>query len=212
MRNAIGIGAAGVMIAASTLVAGQKTSTGDVAKAMSGTWTVNLALTRAPAGGRRSVHGRSDPVPDGARFQRGTTTPTMPQGVRANPTNTEPTPDEGADLTPPERADRMAMRRLQEMAPVVTLTAAADRVTVEDERGEQSCASNGKGEKVATFGVYMQVTCKWDKDRLRQEYSTTRNRFVRTWSLDGAGHLVLKANMEGLNQNTPETTTIYDRS
>jgi hypothetical protein len=216
MRSPIGIVAAGVMItAASTLASGQKTSAADVATRMSGTWTINWTLTPALGGGRMiAPSGRGGSTP-AARLQRGSAsppTPTLPPGFRSNPTNTEPTPGGGSDLTPAERAERIAMRRIQEIVPALVMTATADTVTIEDEHGEQSCASNGKTDKVRTFSVYVDVTCKWDKDRLRQEYSTTRSKFIRTWSLDTAGHLVLKAKVEGLNQNTPEMTAVYDRS
>jgi hypothetical protein len=213
MRRTIGVVAAGMLIAgASPLVSGQKASAADVASRMTGSWTINWRLSSAPPGSRQG--GRLDgTAAQDPRFQRGATPPpSVPPGVRANPTNTEPTPDKGSDLTPAERAERSAMRRIQEVPPVITVTATADRVTIEDERGEQSCACNGKTEKVRLFSVYMDVQCKWDKDRLRQEYATTRSKLIRIWSLDAAGHLVLKARVEGISESTPEVTTIYDRS
>lgn len=210
MRTIIGFVAAGVMIASASMpVVGQKISAADVATRMTGTWTVNWELTPAATGpGRSGARSRSGGVTSGALFQRA---PTYPQGVRANPTNTEPTPAGAADMTPMELAEWRGMRQMQQIAPTITITATAEHVSIDDERGQQTCASDGKTDKVRTFGVYMDVKCKWDKDRLRQEFSTTRSKLTRTWSFDEADHLVLKAKVEGIGQSSPETTTVYNR-
>ena len=209
MRTVVGLITAGVM-AASMPLRGQKVPAADVAARMSGTWTINRELTPNVVG-----PGRAGP----ARPRRGGGTggllqraPTYPQGVRANPTNTEPTPDGVDDMTPSELAESRGVREIRQVVPTIRITATTERVSIEDERGEQSCASDGKTDKVRIFGVYMDVKCKWDEDRLRQEFSTTRNKLTRTWSLDAGGHLVLKAKLEGIGQTSPETTTVYNRS
>jgi hypothetical protein len=58
----------------------------------------------------------------------------------------------------------------------------------------------------------MDVKCKWDKTQLRQEYANTRSKLIRVWNVDEHGRLVLTMKLEGVNQNTPEVTAIYDRS
>jgi hypothetical protein len=212
MRTVIGFVAAGVIAASASMSGlGQKIPAADVATRMSGTWTINRELTPTfAAPGRSSVpRPRGGGVTQGALFQRA---PTYPQGVRANPTNTEPTPSGVADMTPAELAEWRGMRQIQQVAPTIAIAATADHVSIGDDRGEQSCRSDGKTDRVRMFGVYMDVKCKWDKDRLRQEFSTTRSKLARTWSLDEAGHLVLKAMVEGIAQNSPETTTVYNRS
>lgn len=210
MRSIMGLIAAGVMVtSAAASVMGQKNSAADVAARMSGTWTINWELT--PTGrsaGRAAATRPRGGGTEGVRFQRA---PTYPQGVRANPTNTEPTPAGAADMTPAELAESRGMRQIQQVASTITIEATPARVSIADERGDQTCASDGKADKVRMFGVYWDVKCRWDKDRFRQEFSTARNKLVRTWSFDETGHLVLKAKVEGIAQNAPETTTVYNR-
>jgi hypothetical protein len=199
--------AAGALVVAAVPVIGQKPSAADLAQRMSGTWVVNRDLTRSlsPARGRR---GGSPTAP---AFQQRSNNP-YPPGVRANPTNTEPTPSKPADLTPAELAERNAMAQLEQMLPTVTITATADQVTIAEERSEATCAVDGKADKIRVFGMYMDLKCKWDKEQLRQEFSTPRSKLTRDWSVDARGHLVLKARREGPNLNSQEMTTIYDRS
>lgn len=197
------------MIAIAIPVFGQKTSSADVAKRMSGTWTINRDLSSTFGGADGSGRGRSrgGGGAHDALFQQ-----RLPAGFRANPTNTEPTPEGAGDLTPAALAERTAMRQVEEIALTLTITATADRVSIEDERAEETCAIDGKTDKVRTFGVYMDVRCKWEKDRLRQEFSTTRGKLTRVWSVDDNGRLVLKATLEGLDRTTPDATAVYDRS
>jgi hypothetical protein len=200
--------AAGVLIVGATPpVLGQKPSAADLAQRISGTWTINAALTRALSPARGRPGGGVMPV----SFQQRGSNP-YPPGVRANPTNTEPTPAKPADLTPAELAERRALSQLQQVMPIVTITATADQVTIAEERSEAACAIDGKSDTVRSFGMYMDLKCRWDKDQLRQEFSTARNKLTRLWSVDGNGHLVLKVRREGVTQNSPDVTTVYDRS
>lgn len=210
MRTVITFAAAGaMMIAASMPAAGQKKSVADVARRMSGTWRLNRELSPAFGASGRAGRGRTrGGAPHGSLFQRGG----LPQGVRANPTNTEPTPSGASDLTPAELAERSAIRQMQQIPPTMVIAAAADHVSIEDERGEQSCATDGRAGKVRAFRVYMDVKCKWDKDRLRQEYAITRSKLIRVWRVGDDDRLVLTAKIEGINQNTPEAVAIFDRS
>lgn len=208
MRVLVTVAAAGAMtLAASMPAAGQKNAAADVARRMSGTWTLNRELSPALGAAGRAGRGRGG-TPPGVLFQRGG----FPQGVRANPTNTEPTPSGAGDLTPAELAERMAMRQIQQIPPTIVIAATADHVSIEDEYGEQSCAIDGRTDKVRTFRVYMDVKCKWDKNRLRQEYATTRSKLIRVWRVRDDDRLVLTAKIEGINQNTPEAVAIFDRS
>jgi hypothetical protein len=207
MHTGIRLLAAGTLVVTGTIpVLGQKPSPADVARRLSGTWTLNWDLTRSLSPGRGRRGGAM-----AVSFQQRGNNP-YPQGVRANPTNTEPTSSKPTDLTPAELAERTALRQLEQLMPTVSITATADQVTVAEERAEGGCAIDGKSEKVRTFGIYMDLKCKWDKEQLRQEFSTARNKLTRVWSLDGAGHLVLKVKREGVSQTSGETTTVYDRS
>ncbi len=208
MRTVILLAVAAAAVAAPAVPpSAQRKSPADLAQRLSGTWTPNLDLTPAIGGGR----GRGLPTPRRPLFQRGGGT-SFPPGVRANPTNTEPTSSKADDLTPAERAERTAIRQLEQIEQTLTISATADRLTIADPRGERSCDVTGKSDKVRTFGFYMDVTCKWDKARLRQEFSATRSKVIDVWSVDGNGRLVLTAKIEGVDQNSPEATLVYDRS
>ena len=211
MRTLVRLVAAGAMITTATVpVLGQKMSPGDLAQRISGTWLLDWDLTRSLAGGRGG-RGRGGVVPVALLQQRGAPNP-YPQGVRANPTNTEPTSSKPSDLTPAELTERKALWQLEQVQPTINIAASADQVTIADERGDSSCDLNGKTGKVRLFGMNMDVKCKWDKDQLRQEFSTARTKVIRVWSLDASGHLLLTLKREGIDQDSPETTTVYDRS
>ena len=211
MRTMIRLLAAGVLMMTATMpVLGQKISPADVAQRITGTWTIDWALTPSVGGPGRGGRRGGGVMPVVLMQQRGTNP--YPQGVRANPTNTEPTSSKASDLTPAELAERSAVWQLEQVQPAVTITASPEEVTIGDERGDATCAVNGRSDKIRTFGTYMDVKCKWDKDQLRQEFSTARTKLIRVWTVDATGHLVLKAKREGIDQNSPETTLVYDRS
>lgn len=204
MQARFTIGFGGVMLLAVTIpAAGQKVAVADVARQMSGTWTINRALSPTLAPGRSG--GRSGGPAyaiAGVPFQR---------GGRGGGGGGEATPSSSADLTPEELAERNAMRQIQQIAAKVTIAASPESFSIRDERGEQTCAATGKSEKSRMFDVSVGVKCRWDKDKLRQEFATTRSKLIRTWGVDDAGHLVLTGKLEGIGQNTPEATAVFDR-
>ena len=193
--------ASGIVAAATLPVAGQKTSVADIARQMSGTWTINRALSPAFAPGRGG--GRVGPsyAISGMAFQ----------GRRGSGGGGLDTPSSSADLTPTELAERAAMGRLRQIAAKLTIAATAESFSITDERGEQTCAVNDKNQKLQVGDVTVNAKCRWDKDKLRQEYSATTSKLVRTWGIDADGRLVMKGKLEGMNQNTPEATAVFDR-
>jgi hypothetical protein len=199
MRIAKQIAAAGAIVAAATMpAAGQKTPVADIAKQMSGTWTINLSLSPAfSPGGRSRGGGARTPA---LRFQRG--------GRGGGGGNT---PTSNADLTPAELAERTAMMKMRQIAPKITIAATAETFSLQDGRTE-ACTVNGKNEKLTVDDVQMEFKCRWDKDKLRQEFATIRSKLIREWGVDASGHLLLKAKLEGIGQNTPEATAVFDRS
>jgi hypothetical protein len=189
-----------VMAAAAPAI-GQKLSPADLAARLTGTWTVNPSLS--PSLAPRGRSGRTGGASYGIRpvmFQRGG----GGGGGGAAPSGQ-------ADLTPAELAEQAAMRQLRQIAPEITIKATAESVSFVDARGEQTCAANGKGAKLTVSEAPVTMKCKWDKDGLRQEFSTTRSSLIRTWAIDDSDHLVLKARYEGLAQNTPEAVAVFDR-
>jgi hypothetical protein len=189
-------------MAAVTPLDAQKLPPADLAARLSGTWTINPSLSPSLAPrGRSGRTGGPQFAMRPALFQR---------GGRGGGGGGD-TPSSGADLTPAEQAEQVAMRQLRQIAPEITITATPESVSFVDVRGEQACGTNGKGIKLTIADAPVTMKCKWDKELLRQEFATTRTSLIRTWSLDDAGHLVLKARYEGLTQNTPEAVAVFDR-
>lgn len=206
MRFAVRLTAAAVMVAAATTPsAGQKASVEDVARQMSGTWTINRALSPAFGSGRsgagRSGGGSAYAIA-GTPAQRGGR---GGGGAAAGPVS-------GADLTPEELAERQAMRDLQQIAARITIAATPESFSIISERSTDACAPNGKTEKRQMGTVSVGVKCRWEKDKLRQEYSTTRSKLIHVWGMDDAGRLVLKGKLEGIGLNSPEATAVFDRA
>jgi hypothetical protein len=183
----------------------QKTSVADTAARLSGTWTINLTLspTFKPSG--RSGAGRSGGAAfavAGLAVQRGRNSPSP---------GSEPTPSAPGDLTPTERAELSAIQQVEQLAPAMTVKATAETVSFTDQRGDQTCAINDKAAKLDMFGAKVGVKCRWNKESLQQEFSTTRNKLTRAWTVDDTGHLVVKTRVEGLAQRAVEATAVYDR-
>lgn len=202
MKSAVRLAVtAGLAVTVTMPIAGQKISVADIAKQMSGTWTINRALSPAFGPGRGA--GRVGPAYAiaGLAFQG-----------RRGGGGGEPTASSAADLTPAELAERTAMARLRQLAPKITIAATTESFAISDERGEQTCAVNDKNQKLHVGDTAVNAKCRWDKDKLRQEFSATTSKLVRTWGLDADGRLVMKGKLEGMNQNTLEAAAVFDRS
>ncbi len=195
--------AASLAIGMTSINAEQKTSTTDAAQRMSGTWTINTDLSPSfkPSGRSGGRSGRSSYAIASMGMQRG----------RGNNPGAEATPSAPGDLTPAERAEQNAMHLAAQIAPTFTIKATEDVFSVVDSRGEHTCAINDKSAKHDVFGAPINEKCRWNKLSVQQELSTTRSKLTRTWSVDDAGHLVVKTRMEGLGERVVEAAAIYDR-
>jgi hypothetical protein len=193
------------ILALTTLSAyAQKTPAVETAQRISGTWTINRDLSPAfkPSGRSGGRAGGVAYAIGGLAAQR---------GGRSNPAS-GPTPSAPGDLTPTERAELDAMQHIEQIAPTITITATAERFSVVDPRGEQTCAIDGRTAKLTMFGATISTKCHWNKQAVQQEFSTTRTKLTRTWSLDESGHLVVKTRTEGLGERAVEAAAVYDRS
>jgi hypothetical protein len=203
MRTLVTRAAAATALAVVTIpAAAQKAGPADVAARLTGTWTINRALSPALKGPGRAGAGRggSAYALGAAAAQRGG------RGGGASDT----TPSSAADLTPAELAERQAIQQVEQIAPSITIKASAESASIVDQRGELTCAVNDKNAKVETFGAPLALKCRWDKQQLRQEFSATRSKLVRTWEVNDSDHLVLKIRIEGVSAG--EATAVFDRS
>ena len=83
-------------------------------------------------------------------------------------------------------------------------------MTVIDGRGEQTFAVNDKSSSIDIGGSPIKVKSKWDKQTLKQEFSSPEAKLVETWSVDATDHLVLTAKVESLTR-TLDRKIVYDR-
>jgi hypothetical protein len=192
-----------VMVIATGGLSGQKATPADVAARLTGTWTINRELsTGFSAPGRRGRGGGPSYAVGGA-LQRG-------GGRGAGLSGDGPSGPE--DLTPEERAALAAMRQLQQIAPEITIKATPDSVTFVDQRGEQAFTVNDKRSTIDVAGARIAVKSKWDRQTLRQEFSSTRSKLIRTWDVDDSARLVLKVKVEGMSMVSEEVRAVFDRS
>jgi hypothetical protein len=201
-----------VLFAAGLRVDAQKLSPAELASRITGSWTINLALSPSVKPAGRSGPGRSGGgLPPGAAYTVSGIAPPPPQRGRGGG-NDAPSPSGPGDLTPEERAELTAMNQVEQLAPAITIKATAETASITDSRGEESCAINGKSAKVDLSGARIDMKCRWDKDSLRQEFSSTRTRLTRTWGIDTNGHLVVKSRVETYGQSAKEATAVFDRA
>ncbi len=190
------------LAAAALPAAAQKITPEEVAARLSGAWTINRTLSPSVKGAGRAGAGRGG----GSAYALGAFA--AQRGGRGG--GGDPSPSSAADLTPAELAERQAMQQVEQIAPSIKITASAERVSFVDPRGELTCAVNDKNAKTEAFGAPLGLKCRWDKQQLRQEFSSTRSKLVRTWEVDDSNHLVLKVRIEGVSAG--EATAVFDRS
>jgi hypothetical protein len=181
----------------------QKASPADLAAKLSGTWTINRELSpgfAAPAGrGRRGGGGALFAVAGIAGQRPGS----VPGGGGSG--------NGPGDLTPEELAGMEAMRQLQQIAPTITIKATAESVTFADPRGEQTYTINDKNSTIDVAGSKITAKNKWDKATLRQEFSNSKSKLIRTWEVDDSNRLVLKAKLESMSMMSTEVKAVFDR-
>lgn len=193
--------AATSLLLAWTGVHAQKVTPADVAASMTGTWKVNRELSDPLSdpmrGGRRG----------GALFSRA---PGVQRG-RGGGGGGADTPTTNADLTPEELAAQAAIRELQRVAEIITIKGTADSVSFSETRGEQTYPVNGKKVSVDIAGAKVSVKSNWDKNALKQQFSTSKATFTETWQVDQTNRLVLKAKLESMTMVSKEVKTVFDK-
>lgn len=179
----------------------QKNSLAEVAASLSGTWKVNRDLSDAmsdPGRGRRG---------GGALFA--TAIRVGQRGGRGG--GGGDAPNTSADLIPDELATQAAIRELQRVAEIVTIKATVDSVSFSDTRGERTYPVNGRKILTDIAGARVNVKSNWDKNVLKQEFSTPKATFRETWAVDRDNRLVLRAKLESLTMVSKEVKTVFDK-
>jgi hypothetical protein len=188
-------------MAAPALMAQSSPST-DLATRMSGTWRLNKELSPSlaappsgPAGGRRG---------GGALYALA-----VPQrGGRGGGGGGGA---ESGGMLPAEAAAQAALNVLHQVALELTVEATPDSVRFIEPRGEWNFKTDGKTTSMDVPGGAIKVKSKWDKNALRQEFSSTERKLLKSWTIDGDGRLVLTERIESITFNSKESKAVYDR-
>jgi hypothetical protein len=179
----------------------------DAASRLSGTWTINRELSpgfRAPGARPGGPGGRGGGM--AARLTMAGGAPMQRRGGGGGDT-----PTSMSDLSPEEVAAMVAMRQLQQLADEITIAATADKVSFTDVRGERTYTIDGKNARMAVGETNVTTKSKWDKNALKQEFSTASTKLSQTWEVNAEGRLVLTAKVESLRLRTPEQKAVFDK-
>ncbi len=173
----------------------------DVAAKMNGTWTLNKALSpdleARPAEGRGRRGG-------GALFSLA-----VPQrGGRGGGGASGPEP---ANIMPEEVAAQAALTLLHQVALEFRIEATPTAISFIEPRGQWDFKIDGKNTSMAVPGGAIKVKSRWERGRLRQEFSSTQRTLIKSWVIDGDGRLVLTERVESLAFNSKESKAVYDR-
>jgi hypothetical protein len=199
-----------VIVACAWSVLAQEGTPADVGAKISGNWKLNLELSpsvTAPgsSGGRGRSRGGGASLAVGlAPLQRG--------GGRGGGGGGEPGADGGgAEMPPEEIVAQRVLQAFQQVPTEVTIAATAASVSFKDPSGQGTFAIDGKTVEITVEGSKIKVKSKWERAALKQEFSTSRRKVIRSWGLDAAGHLILAMKVESMMMNTIGTRAVFDR-
>lgn len=190
------------MPAAASRPSAQNTSVAGVAAKMSGHWLLNADLTPGsskPGRGR----GQAAFAIAGAPLQRGGRGGGSGGGGGGGT-------DASSPLMPEEVAAQAALSILHEVPKELTIEAAAETITFREPRGEWHFKIDGKNGTMEVPGGAIHTKSKWDKDTLRQEFSSAQKKLVKSWSIDANDRLVLTERFESATLNS-ESKAVFDR-
>jgi hypothetical protein len=189
---------------ASLVLQAQSGAPADLATKMTGSWKLNKELSpslAAPAAGRQGRRG------GGALYAIA-----APQrGGRGGGGGGASGGPEAANMMPEEAAAQTALDVLHQVPLEMRIEASPAAVTFIEPRGQWEFTVNGKTTSMQVPGGTIKVKSRWDHDTLRQEFSSTERKLMKSWSLDGDGRLVLTEHIESMTFNTKESRAIYDK-
>jgi hypothetical protein len=201
-----------VMVACAWSALAQEATPADVAAKLSGNWKLNLELSpsvTAPGGSGsrgRSRGGGASLAVGLAPLQRG-------GGGRGGGGGSEPGADGGgAEMPPEEIVAQRVLQAFQQVPTDVTIAATPVSVSFRDPSGQGTFAIDGKTVEINVEGSKIKVKSKWERAALKQEFSTSRRKVIRSWGLDAAGHLILAMKVESMMMNTIETRAVFDKN
>jgi hypothetical protein len=112
---------------------------------------------------------------------------------------------------PAEAAAQAALTVLHQVALELKVEATPDSVRFVEPRGEWDFKVDGRTTSMEVPGGAIKVKSKWEKNALRQEFSSTQRKLLKSWTIDGDGRLVLTERIESIAFNSKESKAVYDR-
>jgi hypothetical protein len=208
MRLVTGAAASAVvMLALAAGVLAQEGAPADVAAKISGTWKLNVelspAVTAPGRSGGRGRGGRASLAVGLAPLQRG--------GGGRGGGRSEGGSEASTELPAEEVIAQRVLQSFQQIPPDVTIAATVASVTFTEPTGHGTFMADGKTVEMNVEGAKIKVKTKWDKAALKQEFSTSRIKVIRAWSVDTANHLILAMKVESMMMISPETRAVFDR-
>jgi hypothetical protein len=198
-----------IMVACAWSVLAQEGTPADVAAKISGSWKLNLELSPSVAApGRSGGRGRS---PGGGASLAVGLAPLQRGGGRGSGGGGEPGGEGGAEMPPEEIVAQRVLQAFQQVPTAVTITATPASVSFKDPSGQGTFAIDGKTVEITVEGSKIKVKSKWERAALKQEFSTSRRKVIRSWGLDATGHLILAMKVESMMMSTIETRAVFDK-
>jgi hypothetical protein len=114
-------------------------------------------------------------------------------------------------VTTEEAAAQAALAAIQQIPLELTIEATATEMKLVEVRGESLFKLDGKNVAVGVPGARIKVKSKWERGKLRQEFSSALQALVRTWFVDADGRLVLTQHRQSLTFISKEVQAIFDR-
>jgi hypothetical protein len=116
-----------------------------------------------------------------------------------------------SNLTPDEAAAQAALSIIQQVPLELIIEATPAEIKVIEPRGQSLFRIDGKSTPIEVPGGTIKVKSKWDRARLRQEFSSTRRMLLKSWSIDSNGRLVLTEHVESVAFKSKETQAVFDK-
>jgi hypothetical protein len=177
----------------------------ELAARMTGTWKLNKELSPTlnprPGEGRRG-RGASFAMSAAAAPQRGG----RGGGGGANEPGFE-----RPMVTTEEAAAQAALAAIHQVPPELAIEATATEMKLVEARGESLFKIDGKNATVVVPGAKIKVKSRWDRGKLRQDFSSALQALVRSWSVDAQGRLILTQQIQSPTFNAKEFQAVFDK-
>lgn len=184
----------------------QNAAPGTLPARMTGGWTLNkeLSPSLAPSpggtrGGRRG--GGALFAVAGAGVQRGGRGGGGGGGASAD----------ASPLMAEEVAAQAALDVLHQVPLEIAIAATEGEIRFTEPRGEWLFKTDGKTSRMQVPGGTITVKSKWERQTLRQEFSSSQRKLVKIWTVDASDRLSVTERIESLTFNTKDSTAIFDR-